>query len=126
MSPCNAIATQTARLNVDASVIVHNDTAVEAVANLLEKRWGTSEIGVWKGADRVQFTGRIVGKSVLIFDRGGIQVSPEGELSSIKNLVEQIAGLIIQARVRQAIASQYQIIEEQQAPNGALVLSVEL
>jgi hypothetical protein len=126
MSPCNAIAVQTAKLNTDASVIVHNDVAIEALSNLLEKRWETDEIGVSKGADRVQFSGRKVGKSVLIFDRGGIQVFPNNELLSVKILVEQIAGLIIQARVRQAVAAQYQILEEQQAPNGALVLTVEL
>jgi len=57
---------------------------------------------------------------------GGIQVFPNKELLGVKNLVEQIAGLIIQARVRQAVAAQYQIQEEQQAPNGALVLTFEL
>lgn len=126
MSPCNAIAVQTAKLNVDASIIVHNNVAIEALSNLLEKLWGTDEIGVSKGTDRVQLTGRKVGKSVLIFDRGGIQVFPNKELLGVKNLVEQIAGLIIQARVRQAVAAQYQIQEEQQAPNGALVLTFEL
>jgi hypothetical protein len=111
---------------VDASIIVHNNVAIEALSNLLEKLWGTDEIGVSKGTDRVQFSGRKVGKSVLIFDRGGIQVFPNEELLSVKALVEQVAGLIIQARVRQAVAAQYQILEEQQAPNGALVLTVEL
>ena len=124
--PCGAVAVQTARLNVDASIIVHNNVAIEALSNLFKKLWGTDEIGVSKGTDRVQFSGRKVGKSVLIFDRGGIQVFPNEELLNVKALVEQVAGLIIQARVRQAVAAQYQILEEQQAPNGALILTVEL
>ena len=60
--PCGAVAVQIARLNVDASIIVHNNVAIEALSNLLEKLWGTDEIGVSKGTDRVQFSGRKVGK----------------------------------------------------------------
>jgi hypothetical protein len=101
---------------------VHNNVAIEALSNLLEKLWETDEIGVSKGTDRVQFNGQKVGKSVLIFDRGGIYVFPDNELLSVKILVKQIAGLIIQVRVRQAVAAQYQILDEQQAPNGAPVL----
>ena len=124
--PCGAVAVQTAKLNVDASVIVQNEVAIEALAKLLEKLWGTDDIRVSKGADRVLFSGREAGQAVLLFERGGIQVSPGTDLLSVKGLVEQVAGLILQARVRQAVAAQYPVLEEQQAPNGALVLGIEL
>jgi hypothetical protein len=124
--PCGAVAVQTARLKVDASVIVHNDAAIEALTKLLEKLWGTDEIGVSRASDWVMLTGRKVKKSVLIYDRGGIEVSPNGDLAGVKSLVEQVAGLILQVRVRQAVAANFPILEEQQAPNGALVLSIEI
>jgi hypothetical protein len=124
--PCNAIAVQTARLNIDASVIVHNNVAIEALTKLLEKLWGTDEIGVSRASDWVMLTGRKVSKSVLIYDRGGIQVSPNGDLAAVKSIVEQVAGLILQARVRQAVVAKYQVLEEQHTPNGALVLSIEI
>jgi len=122
---CNAVAVQSARLSVDASVIVHDDANIEALARVLAARWGIENVSVAKATFWVQFSDMKNRRSVLIFDRGGIEASND-DLESVKSLVEQATGMLVQARVRQAVAEQYQVVEEQSTPNGALVMSIEL
>jgi hypothetical protein len=114
---------------VDVSSILGNLVAIQACANLLASLWGMAEneVAVQPGREFVRFdTGSGAAKSVILYKDGRIEVWPDVNLNEIKTLFEQVAGLIIQQKVRQAVAAQYQILEEQTAPNGALVLSIEL
>jgi hypothetical protein len=86
-----------------------------------------NEVAVQPGREFVRFdAGNGTAKSVILYKDGRIEVWPDVNLNEIKTLFEQVAGLIIQQKVRQAVAAQYQILEEQTASNGALVLSIEL
>jgi len=126
---CGAIAVRSAKLNVDVSSILGNLVAIQACANLLASLWGMAEneVAVQPGREFVRFdAGNGTAKSVILYKDGRTEVWPDVNLNEIKTLFEQVAGLIIQQKVRQAVAAQYQILEEQTAPNGALVLSIEL
>jgi len=125
---CGAIAVRFAKLNVDVSSILGNLVAIQACANLLASLWemAENEVAVQPGREFVRFdAGNGTAKSVILYKDGRIEVWPDVNLNEIKTLFEQVAGLIIQQKVRQAVAVQYQILEEQTAPNGALVLSIE-
>lgn len=129
MSPCNARAVQTARLNVDISAILDNQVAIDACAKLIASLWGIpeSEVAIGKRNDLVRFdAGGGIARTVILHRSGLIEAWPGQDLDALKALIEQVAGLVLQQNVRQAIAAQYQILEEQTAPNGALVLSIEL
>jgi len=126
---CGAVAVRSAKLNVDVSSILGNPVAIQACVNLLASLWGMAEneVAVQPGREFVRFDASSgTARSVILYKDGRIEVWPDVNLNEIKTLFEQVAGLIIQQKVRQAVAAQYQILEEQTAPNGALVLSIEL
>jgi len=52
--------------------------------------------------------------------------NPNQFLDQVGAVLNQVAGLLFQQQARAAIATHYSIIEEQRAPNGALVLTVNL
>ena len=129
MSPCNARAVQTARLDVDVSAILDNQVAIKACAQLIASLWGISEneVVVGKRTDWVRFdAGRGSTRTVILHKSGLIEAWPGQDLDATKALLEQVAGLVLQQNVRQAVAAQYPILEEQTAPNRALVLSIEM
>lgn len=126
MCPCNAVAVQTAQLRVDALEVIGNPAAIEAVSKLLSRLWNC-EVNALKDRGGVRFVGE--NRNWVSVQRGtysAITAFPKTELESARAIVEQVVGLVLQARVRAAVASRYAVLEEQTTPAGAVVMSIDL
>jgi len=180
--PCNAIATQTARVSLNPALILDNPTAISAVQQLLAKLLDVQPHRItiyndthpsinsgrrpWQAGYRQWSRNRSVQqptpveqlaggqyidwaceKCAVRLHRNGqvelrdgwdlsrkhiarrvelVETNPNQFLEQVGAVLNQVAGLLFQQQARAAIATRYSIIEEQRAPNGALVLTVNL
>jgi len=164
--PCNAIATQTARVSLNPALILDNPTAISAVQQLLAKLLDVqlhritiyNDTHPWQAGYRQWSRNRSVQQPTPVEQLAGGQyidwtcekcairlhrngqmelrdgwdlsrkhvANPNQFLDQVGAVLNQVAGLLFQQQARAAIATRYSIIEEQRAPNGALVLTVNL
>jgi hypothetical protein len=131
--PCNAVATARAQVGQESlSKLLTDDVVRQVLADYLKRKYAhlnPREETAWSGVDFV------VGNYRIHIQNGAVTVSGNwsGDSATCKMLADEItgfltkaAGLLFQQKTRLAVASRYTISEEQRAPNGALVLSVEL
>jgi len=164
--PCNAIATQTARVNLNPALILDNPAAITAVQQMLARLLGIQPQAVtmyndthtwgagwsqWSRNRTVQQptpVDQLAGGQYIdwVCDKCGIRLTNNGEISlrdgwdlsrkhvtnpdqfltQVGAVLNQVTGILFQNQVRATIAARYGIAEEQRAPNGALVLTVDL
>ncbi len=124
--PCGAVLVQTARLKIDARIILSNPNAIQACRKLLASLWKLpeSEIDVNESARSVRFGAGL--KSVVVWDRGSLEVRPRKNTAEVQAMIERIAGAVVQQKVQQTVRDRYQVLDEQTAPNGTIVIQVEL
>lgn len=132
--PCNAIATARAQVNQEGlSKLLTDDVVRQVLAEYLKRKYGYMNPRLressWSGVDF------IMGNYSIHIQNGAINVAAgwsgdqltcDALAADITSFLTKVAGLLFQQKTRQAVASRYAIGEEQSAPNGALVLSVEL
>lgn len=131
--PCNAIATASAQVGQESMArLLTDDVVRQVLADYLKRKYAhlnPCEETAWSGVDFV------MGNYRIHIQDGAVTVSGNwtGDSATCKTLADEItafltkvAGVLFQQKTRQAVASRYAISEEQRAPNGALVLSVEL
>ena len=164
--PCNAIATQTAHVNLTPALILDNPTAISAVQQLLAKLLDVqphritiyNDTRTWQAGYRQWSRNRTVQQptpveqlaggryidwachkcAVRLHRNGQVELrdgwdlsrkhiaNPDQFLDQVGAVLNQVASLLFQQQARAAIATRYSIAEEQRAPNGALVLTVNL
>jgi len=164
--PCNAIATQTAHVNLNPALILDNPQALTATQHLLAKLLGVqpqaitmyNDTHTWEAGWRQWSRNRAVQQPIPVDQLAGGQyidwacdkcavrlhkngqvelrdgwdlsrkhiTDPNQFLTQVGAVLNQVTGLLFQQQVRRAIAARYGIAEEQRAPNGALVLTVDL
>ncbi|HIP97507.1 MAG TPA: hypothetical protein EYH32_09885 [Anaerolineae bacterium] len=164
--PCNAIATQTAHVNLNPALILDNSQAITAVQQLLAKLLDIqpqnitvyNDTHTWQAGWRQWSRNRTVQQptpveqlaggqyidwvcdkcAVRLHKNGQIELrdgwdlsrkhiaNPNQFLDQVGAVFNQVTGLLFQQQVRATIAARYAIAEEQRAPNGALVLTVDL
>jgi hypothetical protein len=131
--PCNAIATARAQVGQESMAkLLTDDVVRQVLADYLKRKYAhlnPREETAWFGVDFV------MGNYRIHIQDGAITVSGNwsGDSATCKTVADEItafltkaAGLLFQQKTRQAIASRYTISDEQRAPNGSLVLNVEL
>lgn len=136
--PCNAVATARAQVSQEKLAALLTDELVSNVLyNYLKQKYShlnPREQDTWlsKGVAFVIGNFRIyvecgrVSVSTLLGRTAEEQVAVKHLADDVTAFLTKTAGLIFQQKTRLAVASRYAISEEQRAPNGALVLSVEL
>ena len=141
--PCNAVATATATVAQEHLAKLLTDEVVsQVVVEYLQKTY-TNEAArledLYASHSRRAAPGvSIVMKNFLVNIRQG-RVSVTGSrrygtdqaevdalASELQNLLTSAADILFQNQVMQAVAAQYAVTEHQYAPNGALVLTVNL
>ena len=141
--PCNAVATATAIVAQEHLAKLLTDEVVsQVVVEYLQKTYPNEAArlqDLYASHSRRAAQGvSIVMKNFLVNIREG-RVSVTGSrrygadqdevdalASELQNLLTSAAGILFQNRVMQAVAAQYTVTEQQYAPNGALVLTVNL
>lgn len=131
--PCNAISTARAQVSQESLAKLLTDELVSVILySYLKQKYphlNPREDNAWSGVDFV------MGNYRIHIQNGAVTVNANwsGDGATCKTMASEItafltktAGLLFQKKTRAAIASHYAISEEQRAPNGALVLSVEL
>lgn len=128
MSPCNAVAVRQARMVKvnNAEALLSSPEALAVCKKLLAQLWEMDEnmISVDKGRDFVRFNAGLW--YVRIWDKGGVEANPVRFLEQIKSMLDTVIPLALQLRVQAAVAAEYQILGQQRAAAGELVLTVEL
>lgn len=145
--PCNGVAVATGRLEMNvteliftippdtlrdtlAAALVQHDPALEGAKPKKPYKYdrGVTDFGFRLGRYLIgiQKSGRVnvsLNKGQTASDRQTVQAI----YGMIKDLMAGLAGLALQQQLaRQIIAAGYQVDQIRQAPNGALVLEVEL
>jgi len=141
--PCNAVATATATVAQEHLAKLLTDEVVsQVVVEYLQKTYSNEAArlqDLYASHSRRAAQGvSIVMKNFLVNIRQG-RVSVTGSrrygtdqaevdalASELQNLLMSAAGILFQNQVMQAVAAQYTVTEQQYAPNGALVLTVNL
>ena len=141
--PCNAVATATATVAQEHLAKLLTDEIVsQVVVDYLQKTYPDEAArlqDLYASHSRRAAQGvSIVMKNFLVNIRQG-RVSVTGSrrystdqaevdalASELQNLLMSAAGILFQNQVMQAVAAQYTVTEQQYAPNGALVLTVNL
>ena len=141
--PCNAVATATATVAQEHLAKLLTDEVVsQVVVEYLQKTYSNEAArlqDLYASHSRRAAQGvSIVMKNFLVNIRQG-RVSVTGSrrygtdqaevdalASELQNLLTSAADILFQNQVMQAVAAQYTVTEQQYAPNGALVLTVNL
>ena len=133
--PCNAVATARAQVGQESMAkLLTDDVVRQVLADYLKRKYAHLNPRYEESMYRpgILF---IVGNYRACVQNGVVTVSANwsGDEATCKTLADEItafltkvAGALFQQKTRLAVASRYAIAEEQRAPNGALVLSVEL
>jgi hypothetical protein len=147
--PCDAIAVASGRVPLDLARELENlgtETVAQAMLALLRQRFaplGQSELTYIRRAHsgtRTSGIGVRIGNILIrVSPEWQVTVSARGRASAgdrqaveqvqdaVTGLLTGLAGLAIQKRLAQAILQiGYRVTDQTRAPNGALVLSVEL
>jgi hypothetical protein len=141
--PCNAVATATAAVAQEHLAKLLTDEVVSrVVVEYLQKTYPNEAArlqDLYASHSRRAAPGvSIVMKNFLVNIREG-RVSVTGSrrygtdqaevdalASELQNLLTSAADILFQNQIMQAVAAQYTVTEQQYAPNGALVLTVNL
>jgi hypothetical protein len=131
--PCNAIATARAQVSQGnlaklltdelISVVVFDYLRLKYPKRIVREKQEWSGVVFLMGDYRVHIASGVV--SVTAGWSGDPMMCTD-IANDLTAFLTKTAGLLFQKKTRQAIASRYQITDEQRAHNGALVLSVEL
>ena len=136
--PCNAIATARAQVTQDSLIkLLTDDVVRQVLAEYLKRKyahlnpreqdtWLSQGVAFVFGNFRIYVNQGHVSASTLLGRTPEEQIAVNSLASEITAFLTKAAGVLFQQKTRLAVASRYTISEEQRAPNGALVLSVEL
>jgi len=142
--PCNAIATARAQVSQESLARLLTDDLVATLAlDFLERKFpeiNPEIIEAWLRHSSIRAPGVTfrLGNYLINVREGKVTVNTvSGRTAQGQQMVDlltrevtafltQAAGALFQQQARAAIATRHSIIEEQRAPNGALVLTVNL
>ncbi len=135
--PCNAVATARAQVSQESLAKLLTDELISNVVySYLKVKYPNlqpREESDLSGVDFIMVGYRVHIQNGAVTVTGGWTGDRDADNAKCKLVANDItaflaktAGILFQRNARQAIASRYAIGEEQRAPNGALVLSVEL
>lgn len=126
--PCDAIGLRSARLAAlsNAEALMQSPEALAVCRKLLAGVWSTDEakIGVKKSDGDVVLN--FGSWYVRVPPNGNVLVYPDTYASQVKSILDSAVKIALQLKVQKAVAARYQIVEQQRARNGALVISVDL
>lgn len=132
--PCDAVATVSARIPLDTKDILARPQAhVAALKQLVANVMGIGSRPEMVTVD--VFAGSIyiyTGNYTIRIDAEGVYVNvprfgyTSATSDSLKSMLTGYIGLLAQAKMKAALAQLGKITTEQRAPNGALVLSLEV
>lgn len=133
--PCNAVATARAQVGQESlAKLLTDDVVRKVLGDYLKIKYphlNPCQGNSWSGVLFLiePYTIHIQNGTVMVrAGSGGMgnQSTCNSIASEITAFLIRTAGILFQYQTRQVIASRYAISEERRAPNGALVLSVEL
>jgi hypothetical protein len=131
------VATVRAQVNLDPALIVEYETGRKAAAAVLAGVLGLAVADVRPFADRDNATGRRMACFatarcfIKLYETGAVDIlirQPLGAAfqSRVERALNMTLGLLNSLRVRAVVAAQYDIVDEQRLPDGALVMEVSL
>ncbi len=131
--PCSAIATARAQVTQENLARLLTDELVKQIArDYLQRKYSSLNpldaytrdgVGFIMDGYRVYIKN---GTVTVTVGRSGDSAKCAAIANDMTEFLTKAAGLIFQRQIRHAVATQYGILDAQYAPNGALVLSVEL
>ena len=130
--PCDAVATVSAQIKREAlNEILQSAQGKQALLNWIGQKVGVPATTVGEDATSLQI---VCGQYYITLSGGTVQVSTSSQdVELLNNLrdrlaafVKSLAGILLQERVKRALASRYPVVSDQVAANGARVFTVEV
>lgn len=131
--PCNAVATARAQVSQEALAALLTDDVVKSfLLDYLKRRYPSlnpREVEAWSGVHFVMSNYQIhidSGRVIVSGLRNDDEITCKTLTDDITTFLTRVAGMLFQAQVQKAVKSRYAVSESSFAPNGALVLTVNL
>jgi hypothetical protein len=126
--PCNALATAAARIakieNLEA--LLANPEAIEVMRILMAQLWEVRESDILVRKDRNFVRLEYNGRYVQLQAQAGLVAFPAANLDKIRSILDSVVAIALQLNFQKAVAANYRILEQQRAPDGSLLLTVDL
>ncbi len=127
--PCDAVATLTAKVSEKLTKeVLESEKAAQAVLQYLQQKGYVVTMSRRNGLLEFQMSNywTIQIRNGQVYAQGLAAWEPNDLLRDMTQFVKQLGGVLLQQKVAQAIAKHYRPESQQYAPNGSLVLRVNL
>jgi hypothetical protein len=131
--PCDKLAVVSATVNTDVSALfTSTDKMAAAIRAVAAKTLGVTapNVGfIWSGEGFVLTTPggvRYTVTKVGITASGGSRYTLNAAIAELAVALKGLAGLVVQAKVREALKLRYRVEQEQRTSAGALVMTLDI